>query len=111
MSVVAAPLNPPPKRNLAYDVSNACTTLFLAEASSLCRCCARNCFSTVLDISPVREALFRLERADLVQVCRHRDAIIAQLWRTDAEEVYTLRPVIERLAVQHVVRHTTRAPL
>ena len=53
---------------------------------------------------PVREALTKLERDGLVIVYRNRGAFVARLSRADLEEVYSLRRVIERLAVQRMLR-------
>src|SRR6476619_1157600 len=111
MSVVLAPLNPPPKRNLADDVTERLRDAIINRSFKPGQVLREELLSTMLDISrgPVREALIRLEREGLVQVRRHRGAIVAQLSRTDVEEVYSLRLAIERLAVQHAVRHATEA--
>jgi len=62
--------------------------------------------ATVLDVSrgPVREALSVLQREGLVLIKHHRGATVARLSRDDVEEVYSLRLVLERLAVQCAVR-------
>jgi DNA-binding GntR family transcriptional regulator len=49
---------------------------------------------------PVREALVQLTREGLVASRRNRGAFVARLSREDLEEVYTLRVVLERLAIQ-----------
>jgi DNA-binding GntR family transcriptional regulator len=54
---------------------------------------------------PIREALIRLEREGLVVIRRNRGAFVAQLSREDLDEVYTLRVVLERLAVQRAIQH------
>jgi DNA-binding GntR family transcriptional regulator len=111
LSVVLAPLNPPPKRSLADDVIERLRDAILNGMFKPGQVLREELLSTMLDISrgPVREALIRLEREGLVQVRRHRGAVVAQLSRTDVEEVYSLRLAIERLAVQHAVRHATEA--
>jgi DNA-binding GntR family transcriptional regulator len=53
---------------------------------------------------PIREALLRLEREGLLVIRRNRGAIVAQLAREDLEEVYTLRVVLERLAIERAVQ-------
>ncbi|WP_328912265.1 MULTISPECIES: GntR family transcriptional regulator [unclassified Streptomyces] len=49
---------------------------------------------------PVREALAVLAREGLVTLRRHRSAQVVQLSPDDAEEVFTLRLSLERLAVE-----------
>ena len=85
LNVVLAPLNPPPKRNLADDVTERLRDAILNGSFKPGQVLREELLSTMLDISrgPVREALIRLEREGLVQVRRHRGAIVAQLSRTD----------------------------
>jgi len=56
---------------------------------------------------PVREALNQLEREGLVVIQRNRGTFVARLTRKDAEEIYSLRRVLEQLAVQRAIRHAT----
>jgi DNA-binding GntR family transcriptional regulator len=58
--------------------------------------------ATALGMSrgPVREALIELAREGLVVLRRHRGAQVITLTTEDAEEVYTLRRALERLAVE-----------
>ncbi|MHA6618114.1 GntR family transcriptional regulator [Pseudonocardia sp. DLS-67] len=58
--------------------------------------------ATALGMSrgPVREALVELAREGLVVLRRHRGAQVITLTTEDAEEVYTLRRALERLAVE-----------
>jgi DNA-binding GntR family transcriptional regulator len=58
---------------------------------------------------PVREALSQLEREGLVVIQRNRGTFVARLTREDAEEIYSLRRVLERLAVQRVIRRAAPA--
>jgi DNA-binding GntR family transcriptional regulator len=53
---------------------------------------------------PVREAIQQLEREGLVIMYPRRGAVVARLSREDLEEVYSLRRVLERLAVQEAIR-------
>lgn len=53
---------------------------------------------------PVREALAHLAREGLVELRRHRSARVVQLTAEDAEEVFTLRLALERLAVERAAR-------
>lgn len=52
---------------------------------------------------PVREALLRLEREGIVFIRRNRGAFVAQLSRQDLDEVYTLRVVLERFALERMI--------
>jgi DNA-binding GntR family transcriptional regulator len=56
---------------------------------------------------PVREALLQLEQEGLVLLRRNRGAVVARLSRQDLEEVYSLRLVLERLAVARATRLAT----
>lgn len=60
---------------------------------------------------PVREALAQLEREGLVTSERNRGTFVARITREDIEEIYSLRLVLERLAVKWAVRNATRADL
>lgn len=58
---------------------------------------------------PIRDALTQLEREGLVVIQRHRGTFVARLTREDMDEIYSLRRVIERFAVQRVVALATPA--
>jgi DNA-binding GntR family transcriptional regulator len=62
-----------------------------------------------LDVSrgPIRDALLQLEREGLVVRRRNRGAMVAQLSRTDLEEVYSLRIAIEPLVCTWAARNAT----
>jgi DNA-binding GntR family transcriptional regulator len=60
---------------------------------------------------PVREAHQQLEREGLVTSERNRGTFVARLTRADIEEIYSLRLVLERLAVKWAVRNATSAGL
>jgi DNA-binding GntR family transcriptional regulator len=56
---------------------------------------------------PVREALARLELEGLVVVGRTGRASVARLSREDLDEVFSLRRMLERLAVEYACRRAT----
>ncbi len=60
---------------------------------------------------PIREALSQLEREGLVVIQRNRGTFVARLTREDAQEIYSLRRVLERLAVQRAIQYATAAQL
>ena len=69
--------------------------------------------SESLDVSrgPVRDAFLILEREGLVTLSRHRGATVVQLSVEDFGEVYSLRSVIEELAVRLAIRRRDEADL
>jgi DNA-binding GntR family transcriptional regulator len=69
--------------------------------------------SESLDVSrgPVRDAFLILEREGLVTLSRHRGATVVQLSVEDFGEVYSLRSVIEELAIRLAIRRGTEADL
>jgi DNA-binding GntR family transcriptional regulator len=60
---------------------------------------------------PVREALARLEREGLVVIERHKGARIASWGRSDVEEIFSLRLVLEQLAIEWACRNATAADI
>lgn len=69
--------------------------------------------ATVLRVSrgPVREALLRLEREGLVCSEWHRGTTVTTLSAEEVDELYSLRDVLEELAVRRLIRHATDAEL
>lgn len=60
---------------------------------------------------PVREALARLEREGLVVIERHKGARIASWAKGDVEEIFSLRLVLEELAIEWACRNATAADI
>jgi DNA-binding GntR family transcriptional regulator len=58
---------------------------------------------------PVREALSRLSQEGLVVVDRHRGASVATLSSEQADQIYSLRTVLEELAVEWLCQLATSA--
>jgi DNA-binding GntR family transcriptional regulator len=56
---------------------------------------------------PVREALTRLSQEGLVVVDRHRGASVVTLSDVEADQIYSLRTVLEELAVEWLCRLAT----
>ena len=56
---------------------------------------------------PVREALARLEREGLVVIERHKGARIASWGKNDVEEIFSLRLVLEQLAIEWACKNAT----
>lgn len=107
----ALPLTPAVKRSLADDVVDRLRDAIFHGSFKPGEPLREEQLAAMLDVSrgPVREALVQLEREGLVIVRRHRGASVARLSRSDLEEVYSLRLVLERLAVQRAARYATEA--
>lgn len=60
---------------------------------------------------PVREALRKLHDERLVEIRHNRAAIVRELSARDIEEVYSLRLVLERHAIERAAEHATEADI
>lgn len=60
---------------------------------------------------PIRAAIFRLQQEGLVIHETHRGATVARVSVEDADEIYTLRRALERLAVESACLKATEADL
>jgi len=60
---------------------------------------------------PVREALARLEREGLIVIERHKGARVASWGRADVEEIFSLRLVLEQLAIEWACKNATAADI
>lgn len=56
---------------------------------------------------PVREAFVKLEREGLVVIERYKGARVAELYRDDIEQVFSLRLALEKLAVEQAAKRGT----
>jgi DNA-binding GntR family transcriptional regulator len=99
---LAAVLSMPEKRALSDDVASRLRAAILSGAFAPGERLREEALARALGVSrgPVREALAELERQGLVVINRNRGAVVAQLSRDDLEELYTLRLVIEELAIR-----------
>lgn len=100
-------ISPATKRSLSDDVVMRLREAILHGSFSPGQHLREEELASMLDVSrgTLREALVSLEREGLVVVRRNRGATVAQLSRSDVEEVSILRLAIERLAVQLAARH------
>ena len=60
---------------------------------------------------PIREALARLEREGLITLERHRGARVASWSEQDIDEIYSMRSVLEGLAIEWACKNATVADL
>lgn len=60
---------------------------------------------------PIREALARLEREGLITLERHRGARVASWSEQDIDEIYSMRVVLEELAIEWACKNATVADL
>lgn len=99
-------LTPQPKRSLAENVENRLReAIFEGELAPNERL-REELLAEKLGVSrgPIREALSQLEREGLVIKLSTGRAVVARLSREDLDEVYSLRLVLEQLAVRQAAR-------
>jgi DNA-binding GntR family transcriptional regulator len=98
-------LTMPANRSLGDDIAGSLRTAILSGHFGPGERLREEAIARSMGVSrgPVREALVQLTREGLVATRRNRGAFVAQLSRQDLDEVYTLRVVLERLAVQRTV--------
>jgi len=104
-AILSSPLN----RGLATDVALRLRTAILRGHFAPSERLREELLAKAMGVSrgPVREALNQLQREGLVVIQRNRGAFVAQLTHQDAEEVYSLRLVLECMAVRRVVQYAT----
>ena len=61
--------------------------------------------------TPVREAIHKLEQENLVVTIPRRGAVVAQITRSDLEDVLEVRSALEELALRKACRNMTDAQL
>ena len=106
-------LSPPLNHGLAGDVALRLRTAIVHGHFGPGERLREEALAKILRVSrgPIREALSQLEREGLVVIQRNRGTFVARLTREDAEEIYSLRVVLERLAVRRALRQATPAQL
>jgi DNA-binding GntR family transcriptional regulator len=97
----------PPKRTLTEDVVDQLRDAIFRGHFAPGQRLSEEQLARTLGVSrgPIREAFVRLEREGLVSSQANRRTVVARLSRRDLEEVYTIRLVLERLAVQYAVHY------
>ncbi len=106
-AILSSPLN----RGLASDIALRLRTAILHGYFGPDERLREEALAKSMGVSrgPIREALTQLEREGLVVIQRNRGTFVARLTREDAEEIYSLRRVLERLAVQRAIVCATPA--
>jgi len=106
-------LSPPQRYSLADEVGERLRQAILSGQLAPGQKLRENVLAESMGVSrgPIREALRRLEREGLVISRHNRSAFVARLSRQDLDEVYSLRLVLERLAVQLAIRNATEEEL
>jgi len=102
-------LTSPFNRGLANDIVSRLRTAIMHGYFGPGERLGEDALAKMLGVSrgPVREAFAQLAREGLVVIQRNRGTTVARLTRADVEEIYSLRVVIERLAVQQTILRAT----
>lgn len=97
-------LSPPVKRTLSDEVVERLRRAILSGQLAPDEQLRETQLAESMGVSrgPIREALSRLEREGLVINRSNGRSFVARLSRQDVEEVYSLRRVLERLAIKYV---------
>jgi DNA-binding GntR family transcriptional regulator len=106
-------LGPAARRVLADEVADALRDAIMAGRFESGQRLIEHELATQLAVSrgPVREALSRLSQEGLVVLDRHRGASVATLSGDQADQIYSLRTVLEELAVEWLCRLATSEDL
>lgn len=106
-------LSPPEKRSLADEVTGSIREALVRGQLAPGERLREESLAKSLGVSrgTVRAAMAQLQREGLVQVRRNFGTFVAHLSQKDLDEVYSLRLVIERLAVQLAIRSGDEARL
>lgn len=104
-------LGPAARRVLSDEVADALRDAIMTGRFASGQRLIEHELATQLAVSrgPVREALSRLSQEGLVIVDRHRGATVATLSGEEADQIYSLRTVLEELAVQWLCQLATSA--
>jgi DNA-binding GntR family transcriptional regulator len=108
-SAFGGALGPAARRVLSDDVTaqlrDAIVTGVLAGGTRL----REDDLAASMSVSrgPIREALVRLEREGLVIIERYKGARVAELYRDDLDQIFSLRKALESLAAEWACRKAT----
>jgi len=104
---LAATLTPPIKRSLAEDVVDRLREAIYKGQLAPSERLREEILASFLGLSrgPVREALAQLEREGLVIRHPNRSVTVARLSVEDLDEVFSLRTVLEQLAVKRAIKN------
>ena len=106
-------LHPPQRRVLTDDVADSIREAILAGRLAAGSRLIEDDLASSLKVSrgPIRQALFRLQQEGLVNHEAHRGASVAHVSAQDADEIYSLRVALERVAVERACLHATAEDL
>ena len=106
-------LIPPARRTLSDEVVERIRSAILTGELEPGEQLSEGTLADLLGVSrgPIREAVKRLEREGLVIVGTNRRAFVARLSREDFEEVYMLRDVLERVAIETACQRASEEDL
>jgi DNA-binding GntR family transcriptional regulator len=106
-------LSPPVKRTLSDEVVERLRRAILSGQLSPDEPLRESVLAESMKVSrgPIREALGRLEREGLVINRSNGRSFVARLSRQDLDEVYSLRRVLERFAVECACQRATPTDL
>src|SRR5579875_2987406 len=106
-------LTPPSRKSLGDDVADRLRQAILHGELEAGRHLREEELAERLQVSrgPVRDAFVSLEREGLVRSSRHRGVTFVELNRRDLHEIFTLRSVLEPLAVSLAAERATAADL
>src|SRR5450755_4185891 len=98
---VPSALTPANRKSLGEDVAERLRDAILHGELSPGQRLREEELSARIQVSrgPVRDAFILLEQEGLVRSSRNRGVSVVELTRTDLQEIYTLRSVLEPLAI------------
>ncbi|MCI0158796.1 GntR family transcriptional regulator [Leifsonia shinshuensis] len=113
MENVPLDLGPARRRLFADEVTDQMREAIMTGALPPGAWLREDRLATQMNVSrgPVREAFAKLEREGLVQIEPFRGARVVELYRSDLDEIFSLRKALESLAVQWAATHATAEEL
>ena len=104
---VPSALTPASRKSLGEDVAERLREAILHGELSPGQRLREEELSVRLQVSrgPVRDAFILLEREGLVRSSRNRGVSVVELTRNDLQEIFTLRSVLEPMAIRLAIQH------